>query len=178
MPKSESRQIHDSSQQQPRPSDSVRLERALEEQKMLQRQRAIEADILGRCRAWLAALPPGTVLEQIVPRVEDGLPLRDVRTRIKKMQDTVTALKRVPIPPSNIQLKVQTYVQGLTRPIVGGIGVDEHSPSNGQRNPTYYWPFFSRRPWLKGCGQRSIGSRIRRVRWPSASGRSPSLKVK
>jgi hypothetical protein len=42
----------------------IELERALEEQKMLQRQRPIEADILGRCRAWLASLPPRAVLEQ------------------------------------------------------------------------------------------------------------------
>ena len=59
----------------------IELERALEEQKMLQRQRPIEADILGRCRAWLAALPPGTVLEQIIPDVEDGLALADVCAR-------------------------------------------------------------------------------------------------
>jgi hypothetical protein len=28
-------------------------------------------------------------------------------------------------PPSNIREKVQTYVQGLTRPVVGGIALDE-----------------------------------------------------
>ena len=71
----------------------IELERALEEQKMLQRQRAIEADILGRCRAWLAALPPGTVLEQIIPDIEDGLALGDVRARVRKLKDQVEALK-------------------------------------------------------------------------------------
>jgi hypothetical protein len=65
------------------------------------------------------------VLEQIIPRVEDGLSLRDVRARIKKMQDSVTALKRVPIPPSDIGGKVRSYVQGLTRPTISGIGVNE-----------------------------------------------------
>jgi hypothetical protein len=59
------------------------------------------------------------------PRVEDGLSLRDVRARIKKMQDSVTALKRVPIPPPDIREKVRTYVQGLTRPTISGIGVNE-----------------------------------------------------
>ena len=104
----------------------IELERALEEQKMLQRQRPIEADILGRCRAWLAALPPATVLEQIVPDIEDGLSLLDARARIKKLKNQVEVLKGVPIPPSNVREKIQTYVQGLTRPIVGGInGVDE-----------------------------------------------------
>jgi hypothetical protein len=104
----------------------IKLDRLLAEQKTLQRQRPIEADTIDRCRAWLEALSPATVLEQIIPGVEDGLSLRDVRARIKKMQDSVTALKRVPIPPSNIREKVRTYVQGLTRPIVGGIGgVDE-----------------------------------------------------
>ena len=34
-------------------------------------------------------------------------------------------LKGVPVPPSNIREKVQTYVQGLTRPIVGGIALGE-----------------------------------------------------
>ena len=66
------------------------------------------------------------MLEQIISGVEDGLSLRDVRARIKKMQDSVTALKRVPIPPSDIRKKVRAYVQGLTRPIIWGIGgVDE-----------------------------------------------------
>src|SRR5262245_35205571 len=71
----------------------IELERALEEQKMLQRRRPIEADILGRCRTWLAALPPRAVLEQIIPDVEDGLSLLDVRARIKKLQNQVEALE-------------------------------------------------------------------------------------
>src|SRR6516225_65530 len=103
----------------------IELERALEEQKMLQRQRPIEADILGRCRAWLAALPPQAVLEQIIPDIEDGLSLRDVRTRIKEMQDTVTALRRVPVPASDIKQKVRGYVERLPMPIIGGIGAGE-----------------------------------------------------
>ena len=73
----------------------IELERALEEQKMLQRQRPIEADILGRCRAWLAALPLGTVLEQIMPDVEDGLSLSEARAR------TLAALVRVNRSPCN-----------------------------------------------------------------------------
>src|SRR5262249_37902763 len=38
---------------------------------------------------------------------------------------SVTALKCVPVPPPDTQEKVRTYVQGLTRPIVSGIGVNE-----------------------------------------------------
>src|SRR5262249_34112446 len=67
----------------------IELEQRLEEQKALQRQRPIEADILGRCRAWLASLPPSAVLEQIIPNVDDGLSLLDVRARIKKLQNQV-----------------------------------------------------------------------------------------
>jgi hypothetical protein len=104
----------------------IELEQRLEEQKALQRQRPIEADILGRCRAWLAALPPGTVLEpQVNPAVEDGLSLSAVRGRIKKLKNQVEMLKGVPIPPSNIRDKVLTYVQGLTWPVVSGIALDE-----------------------------------------------------
>ena len=103
----------------------IELERALEEQKMLQRQRPIEADILGRCRAWLAALPPGTVLEQIIPDVEDGLSLSEVRARTKKLQNQVEALKRVPVPASDIDQKVRTYVERLPMPSIGGIGAGE-----------------------------------------------------
>ena len=156
----------------------IELERALEEQKMLQRQRPIEADILGRCRAWLAALPPVTVLEQIVPDIEDGLSLRDVRTRIKEMQDTVTALRRVPVPASDIKQKVRGYVERLPMPIIGGIGADEAL--------TVQWPtglhalmaFLQPEALVERLTAEIDGSRIRRVRWPSASGRSPSLKVK
>jgi hypothetical protein len=103
----------------------IEFDRALEEQKMLQRQRPIEADILGRCRAWLAGLPSTTVLKQIIPNVEDGLSLPAVRGRIKKLKNQVEMLKGVPIPPSNIRDKVLTYVQGLTWPVVSGIGLDE-----------------------------------------------------
>ena len=92
---------------------------------MLQRQRPIEADILGRCRAWLAALPPGAVLEQIIPDVEDGLSLSDVRARTKKLQNQVEALKRVPVPASDIEQKVRTYVERLPMPTIGGIGAGE-----------------------------------------------------
>ena len=103
----------------------IELERALEEQKMLQRQRPIQADILGRCRAWLAALPPGTVLEQIIPDIEDGLALGDVRARVRKLKDQVEALKRVPVPASDIKQKVRGYVERLPIPIIGGIGGGE-----------------------------------------------------
>jgi hypothetical protein len=103
----------------------IELDRLLAEQKTLQRQRPIEADTIDRCRTWLAALPPATVLEQFAPGVQDGLSLRDVRARIKKMEDSVTALKRVPVPPSDIREKVRTYVEGLTRPVIGGICLDE-----------------------------------------------------
>jgi hypothetical protein len=103
----------------------IELERALEELKMLQRQRPIEADILGRCRAWLAGLPSTTVFEQIIPDVEDGLSLPAVRARIKKLKSGAEALRSVPVPPSDIGEKVRTYVQDMTRPVIGGIGTGE-----------------------------------------------------
>jgi hypothetical protein len=103
----------------------IELEQRLEEQKALERLRPIEADILDRCRAWLAGLPSTTVLEQIIPKVDDSLSLSAVRARIKKLKDQVEVLRGVPIPPPNIREKVQTYVQGLTRPVVGGIALDE-----------------------------------------------------
>jgi hypothetical protein len=103
----------------------IELERALEEQKMLQRQRPIEADILGRCRAWLASLPPRAVLEQIIPDVENGLALADLRTRVRKLKDQVEALKRVPVPASDIDQKVRTYVERLPMPSIGGLAAGE-----------------------------------------------------
>jgi hypothetical protein len=42
--------------------------------------------IVESCKAWLAGLPPGTLLEQVKPAVEDGLSLSAVRARIKKLQ--------------------------------------------------------------------------------------------
>jgi hypothetical protein len=88
-------------------------------------QRPIEADILGLCRAWLASLPPTAALEQIIPDVEDGLALGDVRARVRKLKDQVGALNRVPIPAPNIREKVQAYVERLPMPIIGGIGAGE-----------------------------------------------------
>jgi hypothetical protein len=103
----------------------IELEQRLGEEKALQRQRPIEADILGRCRAWLAGLPSTTVFEQIVPDVEDGLALGDVRTRVRKLKDQVEALKRVPVLGSDIKQKVQAYVERLPIPSIGGIGAGE-----------------------------------------------------
>jgi hypothetical protein len=101
------------------------LERLLAEQKALQARRPIDMGIIESCKAWLAALPPATVLDQVAPVVEDGLSLTAVRARIKKLQNAVELLKRVPIPASDIREKVQAYVQGLTRPIIDGIGAGE-----------------------------------------------------
>jgi hypothetical protein len=104
----------------------IELDRLLAEQKALQAQRPIEMVIIESCKAWLAALPPGTLLDgQVDPEVEDGLSLSTVRARIKKLKNTVETLKGVPIPPSNVREKVRTYVQGLTRPVVGGIALGE-----------------------------------------------------
>ena len=51
--------------------------------------------------------------------------LTAVRARIKKLQESVAVLKRVPIPAPDIRQKVQSYVRGLTRPIIGGIDAGE-----------------------------------------------------
>ena len=87
----------------------IEFDRLLAEQKALQARRPIEADTLGRCRAWLAGLPSTTVFEQIIPAVEDGLSLPAVRTRIKKLKSAAEALRRVPVPPSDIREKVRSY---------------------------------------------------------------------
>jgi uncharacterized small protein (DUF1192 family) len=44
---------------------------------------------------------------------------------IKKLQNEGDALTRVPIPASDIREKVQSYVRGQTRPVVGGIALGE-----------------------------------------------------
>ena len=68
-----------SSARRPSGEAAHRARAAARGQKGLQRQRPIEADMLGRCRAWLADLPPGAVLEQIIPDGEAGLSLSEVR---------------------------------------------------------------------------------------------------
>jgi hypothetical protein len=103
--------------------------------------------------------------------VKEGLSLLVVRSRIKKLQESVAVLKRVPIPAPDIRQKVQSYVAGLTRPIIGGVDAGEVLTVQGLRACTYSSLFFSRRFWLSGSWPRSIESRIRRFLWPSASGR-------
>jgi hypothetical protein len=103
----------------------IEFDRLLAAEKTLQRQRPIEADTIDRCKAWLAALPPATVLEQVAPVVEDGSSLTVVRARTKKLQETVAGLKRVPIPAPDIRQKAGSYVEGLTRPIIDGIDAGE-----------------------------------------------------
>jgi hypothetical protein len=104
---------------------SIELDRLLAEEKALHRQRPIDMGIIGSCKAWLAALSPDTLLEQVNPTVDDGLSLSAVRGRIKKHKSAAEVLRDVPIPASDIREKVQVYVQGLTRPIIGGIGAGE-----------------------------------------------------
>jgi len=41
------------------------------------------------------------------------------------LQNQVAALKRVPVPASDIKQKVRSYVERLPMPIIGGIGADE-----------------------------------------------------
>jgi hypothetical protein len=48
-----------------------------------------------------------------------------VRARIKKLKSAAEALRRVPVPPSDIREKVRTYVQDMTRPAIDGIGTGE-----------------------------------------------------
>jgi Tfp pilus assembly protein PilN len=103
----------------------IELDQLLAEQKALQARRPIEMGIIETCKGWLAALRPVLCFEQVNPGVEDGLSLSTVRARIKKLKNQVEVLKGVPIPPSNVREKIQNYVQGLTRPVVGGIALDE-----------------------------------------------------
>ena len=70
------------------------LEKFIADQKVVQQRLQAEQSVLSACKAWLDRLPPGTKLEQIVPDVEDGLALADVRTRVRKLKDQVEALKR------------------------------------------------------------------------------------
>jgi hypothetical protein len=65
------------------------------------------------------------VFEQIIPDVEDGLSLPAVRARIKKLKSAAEALRRVPVPPSDIREKVRNYIQDMTRPVIDGIGTGE-----------------------------------------------------
>jgi len=53
------------------------------------------------------------------------LSLSDVRARIKKLQNQVEALKRVPVPASDNDQKVRTYVERLPMPSIGGLAAGE-----------------------------------------------------
>jgi hypothetical protein len=68
---------------------------------------------------------PSPRRRSIIPDVEDGLALGDVRARARKLKDQVETLKRVPIPAPNIREKVRAYVERLPLPIIGGIGAGE-----------------------------------------------------
>jgi hypothetical protein len=104
---------------------SMELDRLLAEEKTLQARRPIDMAIMESCKAWLEALPPGTLLEQVNPTVEDSLSLSAVRGRIKKLKNQVEMLKGVPVPAPNIREKVQAYVEHLPMPSIGGIAAGE-----------------------------------------------------
>jgi hypothetical protein len=91
--------------------DSVKLSsevnQLLAEQKTLQAQRPIDDAILESCKAWLKALPAGTFLDEAAPQLEDGLSLATVRSRIKKLKNTVAALKAVPVPAPDLEQKIR-----------------------------------------------------------------------
>ena len=68
------------------------------EQKALQARRPIEMGIIESCKAWLAALRPATLLEQVTPEVEKGLSLSPCGAH-QEAAISVAVLKRVPVPP-------------------------------------------------------------------------------
>jgi hypothetical protein len=127
----------------------IEFDRLLAEQKALQARRPIDMGIIESCKAWLAALPTATLLEQVNPGVEDGLSLSAVRARIKKLKNQVEVLKGVPIPPSNVREEVQTYVQRLTRRPTLRSKLCANEPG-----------FFSNLRWLPapGCHSRSCNA--------------------
>jgi hypothetical protein len=156
----------------------IELEQRLEEQKALQRQRPIETDILGRCRAWLAGLPSTTVFEQVIPDVKDGLSLVAVRARIKQLKSAAEALRDVPVPPSDIREKVRSYVQDMTRPAIGGIGTGEVLSVQWPTGPHALMAFIQPEALVERLMAQIDRIANTRVPWPSESSRLPSLKIR
>jgi hypothetical protein len=81
----------------------IELEQQLEEQKALQRQRPIEADILGRSRAWLASLPPRAVFEQIIPDRLHVHRINFVELGLSDLQHWLIAVCRSSIVDDDVQ---------------------------------------------------------------------------
>lgn len=81
--------------------------------------------IVDNARAWLASLPSNTVLEQITPEVETGQTLQTIRERIKRLEESVAALKKVPLPSVDIRARVEDYIQSLTQPVIRGVAAGQ-----------------------------------------------------
>jgi hypothetical protein len=95
----------------------------------------VEAEVLQRCRAWIEALPNGTPLEPVNPKLDPSNTLQDVRARL---QDIVTELKRlaaIPTPDPDLKRKVQAYVDHLAARAVPALrGIEQGAPLRA------YWP--------------------------------------
>jgi hypothetical protein len=101
--------------------------------------------IYTRCRAFIDALPDGTVLEPVKPNC-DGHDLASVRTLRKAKEEERKALRALPTSSADIEQRIRADVEGLARPTISGIGKGEKLRIT--------WP---------GCGWDSSGPRTDRA---------------
>ena len=103
----------------------IEIDRLLAEQKALQARRPIETDTIDSCQGLAGGFTArdrarsGRACRRgwLVPHSRKGAD--------QETAESVAVLKRVPIPAPDIRQKVQSYVRGLTRPIIGGVDAGE-----------------------------------------------------
>lgn len=80
---------------------------------------------LADAKAFLAGLPDDATLEPIAPVKPNGADLASVRRHIANAEDEIARLAAVPTPSSDIEERIEGYVDALARPKVTGMGAGQ-----------------------------------------------------
>jgi predicted nucleic acid-binding Zn-ribbon protein len=81
--------------------------------------------VLADCRAFLEDLPDDVTLQPVAPVKPNGADLASVRRRIANAEDEIAQLSAIPVPASDIESRVQEYVNALARPKVTGVATGQ-----------------------------------------------------
>jgi hypothetical protein len=76
------------------------------------------------CQVFLDQLPDAATLEVVEVKVE-GHDLEEVRAQIKTVEAELAALRAVPTPSADVELRVRSYVESMARPQITGLANGE-----------------------------------------------------
>jgi hypothetical protein len=103
----------------------VTLDRLIADKPSIEEKLHATKYTLANSKAFLDALPPDVMLEEVKQGKPNGFDLATVRRRIEDAEDEVKQLRAVRTASADIEMRVREYVAALARPKVSGIGTGQ-----------------------------------------------------